>query len=265
MSAQSACTGAALSGVVRDTTAALLPGAAVSVDGGTPVQSGPDGRFLLPCVSAGAHTLEVQADGFASVALKMKSPVGKPLELTLTPAIETTVDVDAATSDAATSPNTAGPSHEIQGKQLEQLADDPDDLLREVQQMASGMGGNPANATITVDGFQDSTHLPPKASIAYIKINPDLFSAEYREPPFGNGGRVEIYTRPGQKTYHGALFTTNGSPWGECPRSFLHVPGPPSASSVTALSLAARCARTRWTSLPRWNTGASTTSPSSTP
>ena len=213
MSAQSACAGSVLNGVVRDTTAALLPNATISIDGGTPVQSGPDGRFALPCVSAGAHSLRFEADGFAPVTVKMKAPVGRPMDLMLTPATETTVEVDGNSSDAATSANSAGPSHQIQGKQLEQLADDPDDLLREVQQMASGMGGNPANATITVDGFQDSTRLPPKASIAYIKINPDLFSAEYREPPFGNGGRVEIYTKPGQKTYHGALFTTNGSPW----------------------------------------------------
>ena len=106
-----------------------------------------------------------------------------------------------------------GPTQTIAGDRLQQLADDPDDLLRELQQMAAQSGGNPANATIAVDGFQDSSSLPPKSSIAYIKVNPDLFSAEYREPPFGNGGRIEVYTKPGQKVYHGALFTTNGSPF----------------------------------------------------
>jgi hypothetical protein len=78
--------------------------------------------------------------------------------------------------------------------------------------MAAASGGNPGNTTISVDGFQDSSTLPPKSSIAYIKVNPDLFSAEYREPPF-DGGRVEVYTKPGQKVYHGALFATNGSSW----------------------------------------------------
>ncbi len=83
---------------------------------------------------------------------------------------------------------------------------------RELQQMAGALGGNPANVTISVDGFQDGSKLPPKSSIAYIKVNPDQFSAEYREPPF-DGARVEVYTKPGQKAYHGALFLTNGSPW----------------------------------------------------
>jgi hypothetical protein len=40
-------------------------------------------------------------------------------------------------------------------------------------------------------GFQGSSSLPPKSSIAYIRINPDQFAAEYREPPF-DGGRVDI-------------------------------------------------------------------------
>ena len=78
--------------------------------------------------------------------------------------------------------------------------------------MGALSGGSPANTTIAVDGFQGNSKLPPKSSIAYIKVNPDLYSAEYREPPF-DGGRVEVYTKPGQKAFHGALFATNGSPW----------------------------------------------------
>lgn len=211
-SSQTPCLGVALSGAVHDTTAALLPGATVTLDSGQTVQSGPDGRFTFPCVGLGAHHLAVTADGFSPMDLAVKLPHAA-FDLTLRPATETTVDVSGDTPDAQTSANSAGPGQTIAGKQLQQLADDPDDLLREVQQMAAGVGGNPANATITVDGFQDSTTMPPKSSIAYIKVNPDLFSSEYREPPFGNGGRVEIYTKPGQSAYHGALFTTNGSPF----------------------------------------------------
>ncbi len=81
-----------------------------------------------------------------------------------------------------------------------------------MQQLAATAGANPANTVITVDGFQNESALPPKSSIAYIKVNPDLYSAEYSEPPF-EGGRVEVYTKPGQPTLHGALFTTNGSSW----------------------------------------------------
>jgi hypothetical protein len=50
--------------------------------------------------------------------------------------------------------------------------------------------------------------LPPKSSIASIRINPDLFSAKYQRPPF-SGGVIEITTKPGADTFHGAAFFTN--------------------------------------------------------
>ena len=134
------------------------------------------------------------------------------MELVLQPeSVETQVEVNGD-ENATTSANSSGPTQTISGTRLQSLADDPDDLQRELQQLAAASGGNPANTTISVDGFQGESALPPKSSIAYIKVNPDQFSAEYREPPF-EGGRVEIYTKPGQKAFHGALFTTNGSPF----------------------------------------------------
>ena len=126
--------------------------------------------------------------------------------------MQTQVDVSGGGGAATECVGVRGRTQTISGDRLQSLADDPDDLQRELQQLAAAAGGNPSNTTISVDGFQDSSALPPKSSIAYIKVNPDQFSAEYREPPF-DGGRVEIYTKPGQKTYHGALFMTNGSPW----------------------------------------------------
>ena len=208
--AEPACHGSALTGTVRDTTQALIPGASVAVDGGASVQSGSDGRYRFACLSNGAHTLTVAMPGFTTKEIAVKVPHGA-LDVLLAPAeVETQVDVSAGAESA--SPTSSGPTVTISGDRLQALADDPDDLQQQLQQMAAAAGGNPSNTTIAVDGFQDGSKLPPKSSIAYIKVNPDQFSAEYREPPF-EGGRVEVYTKPGQATYHGALFTTNGSPW----------------------------------------------------
>jgi hypothetical protein len=210
--AEIACHGSPLAGTVRDTTQALIPGAAVTLDGAATATSGADGRFAFPCVATGPHRLAVAADGFAETDMTTAAPHAGGLAITLKPeSVETNVDV---TADEGTSASTTsmGPTETISGSRLQALADDPDDLQRELQQLAAAGGGNPSNTTIAVDGFQDSSKLPPKSSIAYIKINPDQFSAEYREPPF-EGGRVEVYTKPGQTAYHGALFTTNGSPW----------------------------------------------------
>lgn len=215
VSAQTACHAAresALIGTVRDSTQALVPGASLTLDGGITVRSGSDGRFRFPCVAAGAHHLAAAAEGFAADDLSINTPHTADVRIILQPE-EVHIDVDVNAEDQAVEdPNKSGPSNTIAGKQLQSLADDPDDLLRELQQLGAASGGSPANTTISVDGFQGSSKLPPKSSIAYIKVNPDLFSAEYREPPF-DGGRVEVYTKPGQSTFHGALFATNGSPW----------------------------------------------------
>ncbi|MGA7155858.1 MAG: carboxypeptidase-like regulatory domain-containing protein [Acidobacteriaceae bacterium] len=210
--AQTACQGTALNGSVRDVTQALVPGAAVTLDGRRRVVSNSDGRFEFACVSDGRHKLTATANGFARTDEMVSAPHEDDVRVILKlKDVETQVDVTGG-GGAATDAEAAGPSQTISGDRLQSLADDPDDLKRELQQLAAAAGGNPANATIAVDGFQGSSALPPKSSIAYIEVNPDQFSAQYREPPF-SGGRVEVYTKPGQKTYHGAVFATNGSSW----------------------------------------------------
>ena len=214
--ADPACHGTPLTGIVRDTTLALIPGATLSLDGAINQTSASDGSFRFSCVENGPHHLVAIAPGFATHDLSLTTPHPTSISLTLKPeSVETQVDVDDDNAAPPTSPTASGPSQTISGKRLQSLADDPDDLLRELQQMASTAGGSPSSATIKVDGFEggdSSSTLPPKDSIAYIKVNPDLFSAEYRQPPFG-GGEVEVYTKPGQPTFHGSLFATNGSPW----------------------------------------------------
>jgi hypothetical protein len=212
--AQTDCRGATVTGVVRDSTLAVIPGAALTLDGRASVVSGADGQFHFACVVGGAHHLLAVAPGFAKRDLSFNTPRTGSLDLVLRPEeVDTQVNVSA--EETVISTTASGPTQTIAGNRLQTLADDPDDLLRELQQMAAAAGGSPTSATISVDGFlggDGNSTLPPKSSIAYIKVNPDLFSAEYREPPFG-GGRVEVYTKPGQSAFHGALFATNGSPW----------------------------------------------------
>jgi hypothetical protein len=226
--AETPCSGTALTGAVRDSAAALIPGAKLTLDSQILQASGPDGTFRFDCVTRGQHHLVVTAPEFASRVVAVSLPHAGALDLVLQPAtVDTNIDISAADSDATlTSPTASGPTQTISGKQLNTLADDPDDLLRELQQMAAAAGGAPSSATIAVDGFDNGEgtgHLPPKSSIAYIKVNPDLFSAEYREPPF-SGGRIEIYTKPGQSAFHGALFATNSSSWMNARDPFSNAP-----------------------------------------
>ena len=220
--AQSCPSASSLAGVVRDSTAAIIPGSTVTLDGETDSQNprqnvretthqaGPDGRFLFTCVLPGRHWLTATYPGFAPATVETTlPPANVNLVFTLLPAAQASVTVESDDPGQLAPPG-GGNAITLAGKQLEALADDPDDLLRELQQLAAASGGNPANTVVSVDGFQDSAQLPPKDSIAFINVSPDLFSAEYREPPFG-GGRVEVFTKPGAKAYHGALFATNSS------------------------------------------------------
>jgi hypothetical protein len=201
-----------LGGVVRDTTAALIPGAAVSLDGKSKRMSGSDGRFRFPCVAAGKHTLTASFPNFSPYVIDVAVPHPEDLIFRLVPRTESSVTVNADDADMQVQAPGGSNGIVVAGKQLQALADDPDDLLRQLQQLSAMSGGSPGSATISVDGFQDNAKLSPKDSIAFINVSPDMFSAEYREPPFG-GGRVEVYTKPGAKNYHGSFFTTNSSSW----------------------------------------------------
>ena len=157
MHAQTPCRGTNISGTVRDSTQALLPGAQITLDGKAAQASGSDGHFVFACVPAGQHQLSATAEGFARRVQAFTAPHAQALDLVLAlETVESTVDV-SGDGGAAASANASGPSQTISGDRLQSLADDPDDLQRELQQLAAAAGGNPSNTTFAVDGFQDGS------------------------------------------------------------------------------------------------------------
>ncbi len=204
-SAQQCAGGGRVEGTVLDPNGNAIAGAAVRAADGTSATADASGRFVLPCAQPG--TLTVDAEGFApgTAAVRVAGGVAH-LTIRLTVArVETDVQVgDSDSNDKLDAATNAGASA-LDAKQVAQLADDPDDFQRQLQVLASSSGGIPGNAKITVDGFQNASALPPKSSIAAIRVNPDMFSAEYEDPPY-EGGRIEIITKPGADTYHGAVF-----------------------------------------------------------
>ena len=110
---QPACAdGSSLSGQVRDTTAAIIPGASVTLDGRPPVVADSAGRFRFACLGAGRHALHVAANSFATLDIAVTAPRQGELIVTLHPQkVETIVDVGADSGhieeDSATA---SGPS-----------------------------------------------------------------------------------------------------------------------------------------------------------
>jgi hypothetical protein len=201
--------GVRVEGSVIDPTGAFVRSAVVRAADTQNTLTDERGHFVLTCIPSGSATITVEAYGFATLTTRATARLGETAHLTLRLAVaqvQTDVTVGPETTGIDSS---RGPGTTVLGTQdISRLPDDPDDLLRELQVLAASSGGDPSSAVITVDGFQNASALPPKSSIASIRINPDVFSPEYQKPQW-NGGRIEITTKTGADSFHGALFFTD--------------------------------------------------------
>lgn len=207
--AQGCAGGLNIEGSVFDPSGAAIVGALVQT-GSISTATNTTGHFDLRCLSTGSAHVTASADGFAPESANIKVQSGKVghFDFHLKVArVETNINVGSSDS-ISLDPDSGIGTHVLTQNEIQQLSDDPDDFRRELQILAAANGGAPGQALITVDGFQNASALPPKASIARIVTAPDLFSAEYDRPPYA-GGRVEIFTKPGADSLHGALFLTD--------------------------------------------------------
>jgi Carboxypeptidase regulatory-like domain/TonB dependent receptor len=191
-----------ISGTVLDPAGAAIPGAEVRSTHQATVTDN-NGAFTLPCRETEPYHLTVEAKGFAQSTVNNHGPQKLVVHLSIAE-VHTEIQVGDDNAVSVDADHGAG-THTLNAEDLKGMADDPDDFKRQLQILAATAGGAPGQAIITVDGFQNSSALPPKSSIASIRVNPDLFSSEYDRPPY-QGGRVEIFTKPGRDAFHGALF-----------------------------------------------------------
>jgi hypothetical protein len=209
--AQQPCVaGMRIDGVITDPTGAVIPGAQVRAGTGATALTDATGHYAFACVSVTSTTITANADGFAQATARAHARVGGTVHINLQLAVasvRTDVKVDA---NAIGTDDHSGSTIVLGTAEVQRLPDDPDDFLRELQSMAAGGGGASGSAVVTVDGFQNGSALPPKSSIASIRVNPDLFSSEYQNPPW-RGTRIEIATKPGTGLWHGALFFTDSA------------------------------------------------------
>jgi Carboxypeptidase regulatory-like domain/TonB dependent receptor len=206
--AQTCADAKALTGTVLDPSGAAVAGAQVHLQSATPEETttGPHGAFALHCVGSDHYQITVDANGFAESQIAGHGDANITVHLRIAD-VHTVVEVGENNGVSLDADHGAG-THTLTAEDLQGMADDPDDFKRQLQVLAASSGGAPGQAIITVDGFQNSSALPPKSSIASIRVNPDMFSSEYDTPPY-RGGRVEIFTKPGRDSLHGALFFTD--------------------------------------------------------
>ena len=98
-----------LSGTVKDSSGAVVPGAKIEISGATlkaplALTSGADGKFSAPDLAAGTYTVRVTKDGFdaSSTTVEVKGAADVAVNLTIA-AQQTTVNVTGARSGLANS------------------------------------------------------------------------------------------------------------------------------------------------------------------
>jgi hypothetical protein len=161
-----------------------------------------DGLYEFKDLAPGTYEIKVVAKGFALftksdavVAAGQVARVNISLSLEMQ---EEKVEVQETTSQLDVNPSNNANTIVLQGKDLEALSDDPDELESELQALA-GPSAGPNGGQIYIDGFT-AGQLPPKASIREIRINQNPFSSEYDKLGYG---RIEILTKPGTDKLHG--------------------------------------------------------------
>ena len=201
-----------LRGQVSDPSGAVIPGATVSAAPAAgqarTAQTDGQGKYELSGLAPGKYTVTAGAKGFTAfqqdveVAARQVTNLDIPLQI-LVEQERVTVEEQGTTVDV--SPTNNASALVIQGKDLDALSDDPDELQSELEALA-GPSTGPNGGQIYIDGFTGG-QLPPKSSIREIRINQNPFSAEYDKLGYG---RIEIFTKPGTGQLHGQAFV-NGN------------------------------------------------------
>ncbi len=202
-----------LRGRVMDASGAGVPGATIVAVGPAGARgaatSADDGSYTLPALPAGRYRISATAKDLAlpaEVRVEVSARV-TTLDLRLSVvAVRQQVTVQAEAAPAVTTdPAANAGALVLQGKDLQVLADDPDDLAADLQALA-GPAAGPNGGALFIDGFSGG-ELPPKDSIASVRINQNPFSPEYDTLGYG---RIEVTTNPGADTWHGTGFYNFG-------------------------------------------------------
>jgi hypothetical protein len=202
-----------LRGQVTDPSGAAVTSATIVVStaaGASTATTNRDGIFEVTGLAPGKYGVKVVAPGFTvfeKADVEISAGQVQRLNVALTIEVqEQKVEVTDTSTKVDVNPENNAGAIVMQGKDLDQLSDDPDELQSELQALA-GPSAGPNGGQIYIDGFT-AGQLPPKASIREIRINQNPFSAEYDKLGYG---RIEILTKPGTDQFHGQFFMTGNT------------------------------------------------------
>ena len=200
-----------LRGQVTDPTGALIPGTQITVataKGAVVAHLVADavGGYVARGLAAGSYVIQAIAPGFNRyVSAPIQVAAGQTMIVDIKMAIATAQQQVHVTAEGAPTISTQADQNSntvvLQGKQLNALSDDPDELQNELQALA-GPSAGPNGGQIYINGFTGG-QLPPKSAIREIRVNQNPFSAEFDRLGYG---RIEILTKPGTGAIHARFF-----------------------------------------------------------
>ncbi len=196
-----------VTGVVKDNTGGVIPGATVALSNSSSivdkVQSNGDGSYTFRGVAPGVYTISVtysglQQQGITAVTVGSGQSASRDLTMKLAAQRQEVTVTDSPVNAVSTDPSNNATALVLRQEDLDALPDDPDDLQADLQALA-GPSAGPGGNQIYIDGFTGG-RLPPKASIREIRINSNPFSAEFDKLGYG---RIQVFTKPGSDRFHG--------------------------------------------------------------
>lgn len=153
----------------------------------------PDGEYKIFVVAVGFKQYESEP-----VIIEKSADENVSIILEIAP-VESKVVVG---DDEADTDNFGG-TRVLKQEMIDKLPDNPADMERVLRQIA-GQSVTGEDLPITVDGFP-AGQLPPKQAIQQIRVNQNIFSAQY-EGPYGGG--IEIFTKSDIQKFSGGVSLT---------------------------------------------------------
>ena len=209
--AQSTANPLALTGVVQDTSGAVIVGAQVTLatqEGKVVTKgiTGSSGDFHFPKVSAGNYTIDVTQTGFQEVQQPIKvGSGGRPAIHIVLPVASVNQDVMVSAADSSAQVSTEisqnQDSNTVERDALDRLPVFDQDYITTMSRFLDSDATGTNGVTLVVNGIEANGPGVTASAIQSVKINQNPYTSLYSRP---GRARIEITTKGGTPQFHGS-------------------------------------------------------------
>ncbi len=197
-------------GQVRDKTRVAVSDARITFQlpgaNSRTVRTNKAGSYAFSNLTPGLYSVRIEARGFQTYeARDIRVSGSQTLHLSFTlelPRVKQQVVVASGDKPLTIEPESSPSTILLSGSAMTGLPDDPNDFAAAVQALAGPSALGAFGLQVFVNGFVDG-QMPPKETIAQIRINDNPFSAENDRP---GTDRIDAITKGGGRQLHGETY-----------------------------------------------------------